>query len=60
MDTKHKIDSLCAMVIAAPDGSQELMTASAELRAALTEHIQHLHRQLDHLRQKDFPGPEEL
>ena len=51
-DFKHRIDALCDKVIAAPDDSEELKRAIAELRNALSDHAHHLRRQVADLRQK--------
>jgi hypothetical protein len=52
---KQRFDALCGKVIAAPDGSEELQSALAELRNALADHAQHLRTQAADLRQKDVP-----
>jgi hypothetical protein len=54
MDVKEQIDTLCARVIAAPDGSKELEIAMEELRSALAEHIDQLRERLADFRQKAF------
>jgi len=53
-DLKQRIDALCAKVIAAPDGSEELTIAMRELRTALAEHSENLRKQLANFRQKGF------
>ena len=54
MDIEERIAALCAKVIAAPDGSEELGSAMEELRSALSEHAENLRRQVANLRQKGF------
>jgi hypothetical protein len=51
MDVKERIDTLCARVVAAPDGSEELKVAMEELRSALGEHVEQLRKRLADLRQ---------
>jgi hypothetical protein len=55
IDIKERIAALCAKVIAAPDGSEELSCTMEELRSALSEHAENLRRQIANLRQKGFP-----
>jgi hypothetical protein len=55
MDIEERIAALCAKVIAAPDGSEELASAMQELRSALGEHAENMRRQVANLRQKGFP-----
>jgi hypothetical protein len=55
IDIKERIAALCAKVIAAPDGSEELSCTMEELRSALSEHAGNLRRQIANLRQKGFP-----
>ena len=55
MDIEDQIAALCAKVIAAPDGSEELGSAMEELRSALSEHAENLRSQIASLRQKGFP-----
>ncbi len=52
---KHRIDALCAKVIAAPDGSEQLNIDMQELREALAEHVEQLRKQVIDLREKGFP-----
>ena len=54
-DLKRRIDALCAKVIAAPDGSEELTITMRELRSALAEHSENLRRYLEKFRQKGVP-----
>jgi hypothetical protein len=54
MDIKQRINALCAKVIAAPDGSEELAIGIQELRSALADHAETLRRQLAKLREKGF------
>jgi hypothetical protein len=51
-DLKQRIDILCAKVIAAPDGSDELRNAMQQLREALAEHVEHLRKRLADFREK--------
>jgi hypothetical protein len=55
IDIKERIAALCAKVIAAPDGSEELRCTMEELRSALSEHAENLRRHVANLRQKGFP-----
>jgi hypothetical protein len=55
MELKHRIDDLCAKVIAAPDGSEAFANAMRELRNALADHSQHMRRQIADLRRNAIP-----
>ena len=55
IDINERIAALCAKVIAAPDGSEELSCTMEELRSALSEHAENMRRQIANLRQNGFP-----
>ncbi len=54
IDIKDRIAALCAKVIAAPDGSEELTRTMEELRSALSEHAEDLRSHVANLRQNGF------
>ena len=60
MDIKQRIDALCAKVIAAPDGSEELRGSMEELRSALSEHVENLRRRIAAERNKVFKYPDDV
>ena len=60
MDAKERINALCAKVIAAPDGSEELAIGIQELRSALADHVEILRRQISDLRQKSFSHSDDM
>jgi hypothetical protein len=60
MDVKKRINDLCAEVIKARDGSEELRIALAELQTALGDHTRELRKQVADVRDKVYPVPDDL